>query len=109
MRRAGEHREAAGRGRRLPGCGRGGADARRLRLRHRVPRRAILARSTTATDRAAAAGDGAQLPGGACPGPAAVVLACRRVGQDLVNVSAGVVLRAIDTTGGERCQLSWER
>ena len=40
-----------------------GADARRVRLRDRLPRRALLPRGTADADRAGYSGDGAELPG----------------------------------------------
>src|SRR5437773_1851171 len=60
-----------GRGRRRRG---GRADPRWVRLRHRVPRRALLARSPAAQDRPDPAGDDPELPGRARPRPAQVVL-----------------------------------
>ena len=75
----GQHGQVAGRGRLLPGRRLGRADPRRLRLRPRVPCRALLARRPPAAHRARFPGDGAELHRRACARTAAVVL--NRVGR----------------------------
>ena len=70
----GEHGEVPVRRRRVRRGGPSAADARRDGLLRGVQRRPLLPGGAAAADRAAVAGDGAQLPGLACAGPAEELL-----------------------------------